>query len=152
MKRTSTEAVETKRAPSIDDRVGHQLRRAYQTASANLARRLQGSGLSVPRFTVLARLNEFGALSQNHLGRLVAMEPANIHDMVRAMAAQGLLEIRRDPDDGRRRLVALSGTGKALIDKVQPLSEEANEATLAPLSASERKTLMALLRRIAANE
>lgn len=143
MPRTSTE-----RVTSFDRRIGFALRRAYQRASANLATSLQGSGLTVPRFSVLLCLSEKGPLSQNLLGRLVAMEPGNIHGIVRALSEAGLVRTGDDPGDRRRRLVALTGAGAALLARVQVPGEAANAATLMPLSEAERGALFALLERI----
>ena len=152
MRKISTEAdtdSDSKPFPSLDERVGHLLRRAYQKASANLARRLRDSGLTVPRYAVLHRLREFGPVSQNKLGRLVAMEPGNIHDIVRSLKAKKLITTQRDPDDSRRRLVELTATGTAMIDDLIACGELATRETLAPLNADEQRTLKSLLARIA---
>ncbi len=134
--------------PSLDGRVGHLLRRAYQRASANLARRLRDSGLTVPRYAVLHRLSEFGPLSQNRLGRLVAMEPGNIHDIVRSLNAKNLISSRADPNDSRRRLVELTPQGNDLIGHLIEAGEQATRETLAPLDEDEQQILKALLLRI----
>jgi hypothetical protein len=83
MQRTSTKATSATTAPvesayRLEDQVGFLLRRAYQRASSNLVERIGPYDLTAPQFATLARLYERGALSQNLLGRLVAMEPANI--------------------------------------------------------------------------
>jgi len=66
----------------VDEQVGFLLRLAHQKANANLAARLLPLNLTPPQATVLARLLERGEVSQNLLGRLVAMESANIRDVV----------------------------------------------------------------------
>src|SRR3977135_1019768 len=86
MPKTSTRiAVAAERlqpAYRLEDQVGFLLRRAYQRASSNLIDRIGPYDLTAPQFATLARLYERGTLSQNLLGRLVAMEPANIRDVV----------------------------------------------------------------------
>lgn len=150
MPRTLTEAaLPTKDgAAPFDRRIGFALRRAYQRASTNVARSLHDSGLSVPRFSVLLCLHERGPLSQNLLGRLVAMEPGNIHGIVRALMAAGLVTTWDDPQDKRRRLVGLTVAGTERLAAVKRASEAANAATLADLSKAECDTLFALLERI----
>ena len=133
----------------MDERVGHLLRKAYQKASANLARHLRDSGLTVPRYAVLHRLREFGPISQNKLGRLVAMEPGNIHDIVRSLKAKDLIITRPDPEDSRRRLVQLTIAGTTMIDDLIACGEIATNETLAPLNTEEQQTLKELLARIA---
>ncbi len=133
----------------LDDQIGHLLRRASQQASANLAERLADHGLTTAQYVVLARLAETGAASQNQLGRLVAMEPANIHGIVGRLGERGLVATAPDPADRRRLLVSLTRRGTELVHWARPLAAEASAATLAPLAAVERETLIALLRRLA---
>lgn len=133
----------------LDDQIGHLLRRASQRASANLSNRLVDHGLTTPQYVVLARLAETGAVSQNRLGRLVAMEPANIHGIVGRLAERGVVTTVPDPADRRRLLVSLTPRGSELIDQVRPLAAEASATTTAPLTGADRDALIALLRRLA---
>lgn len=148
MRKISTDTTgDAQAGPTLDEHVGYLLRVAYQKASGNLARHLQGTGLSVPRYAVLARLLERGPLTQNRLGRLVAMEPANIHDMVRSLQAQRLVQTRPDPTDNRRRLVELTAEGADLAARATGIGDRANDEMLLGLAADERSDLVRLLRR-----
>src|SRR3984893_7468549 len=91
----------------LEDQVGFLLRRAYQRASSNLIDRIGPHDLTAAQFATLARLYERGPLSQNLLGRLVAMEPANIRDVVLRLKKRRLVLTRRDPGDGRLIVVSL---------------------------------------------
>jgi len=140
------------RAPNgyrLDDQVGFLLRRAYQRASANLVDRIRAHDLTPPQFATLARLHECGRLSQNRLGRLVAMEPANIRDVVQRLKKRRLLKTGRDAADGRRILVSLTRDGAALIARLLPIEIACTAKTLAPLAPAERTRLYCLLRRLA---
>lgn len=147
MPKTSIEAEAVSALP-LDARVGFLLRLAYQKASGNLARQLAGEGVSVARFTALACLAERGALSQNRLGRIAGMEPANIHEMVRAMSREGLVKTRKDPADARRRLVELTRRGRALALKLMARGKVSNDQTLDVLSPAEQARLFRLLRKL----
>lgn len=154
MRRTSTESVlaiaaEGRNGYRLDDQIGHLLRRAYQAASANLSARLEPHGLTPMQFAVLARLHERAPVSQNLLGRLVAMEPANIRDVVMRLKKRGLVRAARDGGDRRLILLSLSAAGAALVDKLLPLSRDSTAATLRPLNVREGELLRDLLRRIA---
>ena len=133
----------------LDEQVGFLLRRAYQRASANLLARIGAHDLTPPQFATLARLNEEGALSQNLLGRLVAMEPANIRDVVQRLKRRRLIATEPDPADGRQLLVSLTPSGRALVRELLPIDLATTAETLAPFSAAERKILCDLLRRLA---
>jgi DNA-binding MarR family transcriptional regulator len=153
MPATSTKSVAAIRpsAPpyTLDDQVGFLLRRAYQRASSNLIERIGAYDLTAPQFATLARLYERVLLSQNLLGRLVAMEPANIRDVVRRLKKRRLVATRRDPDDARLLLVSLTPGGRALVGELLPIEIECTEKTLAALNAPERKLLYELLGRLA---
>ena len=112
MLKTSTSRTERDiGAYKLDDQVGFLLRRAYQRASANLIAEIGTFDLTPPQFATLARLCERGKVSQNLLGRLVAMEPANIRDVVVRLRKRSLVTTERDPTDGRQVLVSLTATG-----------------------------------------
>lgn len=125
------------------------LRRAYQRAGSNLVELIGAYDLTPPQFATLARLFERREVSQNLLGRLVAMEPANIRDVVQRLKKRRLVATEHDPSDGRQILVRLTDDGLSLTVELLRMEEESTSTTLAPLSPSERTVLCDLLRRIA---
>jgi DNA-binding MarR family transcriptional regulator len=133
---------------TLDDQIGHVLRRAYQAASAHLARRLRPYKLTPQQFATLARLRELGATPQNRLGEAVDMPRANIHTMVERLGERGLVETAPDPADRRRRIVTLTDDGRALLATLIALDAGSTEEALAPLNGEERETLFRLLRRL----
>jgi DNA-binding MarR family transcriptional regulator len=135
----------------LEDQVGFLLRRAYQRASSNLIDRIGPYDLTAPQFATLARLYERGPLSQNLLGRLVAMEPANIRDVVLRLKKRRLVTTRRDPDDGRLIVVGLTASGLSLVEQLLPIEIECTAKTLARLDANEKRMLYDLLGRLADN-
>ena len=153
MPRTSTKAdAQVRRGASdyrLEDQVGFLLRRAYQRASSNLVDRIGSYDLTAPQYATLARLYERGALSQNLLGRLVAMEPANIRDVVLRLKKRRLVATRRDPTDKRLILIDLTVAGVALVEQLIPIEIECTATTLAPLKADQKQLLYELLGRLA---
>ncbi len=130
----------------LDDQVGYVLRRAQQ-------RHLSLFSAAIPQVTttqwaVLARLQELGPLSQNHLGRETAMDAATIKGVVDRLARLDLVATSPDPDDRRRLTVSLTDRGRALFDATWQTALSVSDATLGPLTAAERETLMALLLRL----
>ncbi|MGF1659206.1 MAG: MarR family winged helix-turn-helix transcriptional regulator [Rubrimonas sp.] len=132
----------------LDAQVGYVLRRAHQRHTALFAARMEG-GLTPTQFAALSRLAEVGPCSQNHLGRLTAMDVATIKGVVDRLRARGLVASEPDAEDRRRSVIALTEEGRALIGPAQAAGREITEATLAPLTARERATLLRLLRCIA---
>ena len=47
--------------------------------------------LTPTQFTALLKTVELGRITQNHLGRLAAMDPATIQGVVRRLMARGLM-------------------------------------------------------------
>jgi len=135
----------------LDEQIGFLLRCAYQRATGNLLSQIGAHDLTTPQFATLARLYERGRVSQNLLGRLVAMEPANIRDVVLRLRKRRLVKIERAPDDARLTLVSLTQSGTALVEVLIPVEIKSTARTLATLEPGERKFLFELLRRIAEN-
>ncbi|KJC35631.1 hypothetical protein UP09_30860 [Bradyrhizobium sp. LTSP885] len=153
MPRTSTKsAAPARRLASsyrLEDQVGFLLRRAYQRASSNLVEQIGSYDLTAPQYATLARLYERGPLSQNLLGRLVAMEPANIRDVVLRLKKRRLVATRRDPTDKRLILIDLTAAGVALVEQLIPIEIECTAKTLAPLKAGQKELLYQLLSQLA---
>lgn len=132
----------------LEDQVGHLLRRAHQRATQIFLARFAASGLTPTQFAALVRLSEHGALSQNHLGRLTAMDPATIQGVIRWLSARRLIQRVSDADDRRRALLSLSADGRALIEGLFDAGLEVSAATLDPLSPQERRAFLDLLQRL----
>lgn len=136
---------------TVDNQVGFLLRLAHQRHNANLTRRLSPFSLTPPQAVVLVRLLERGSCSQNLLGRLVAMEPANIHDVVRRLKDRGLVQQCKDPSDGRLLLLSLTTEGLSLARDLIAVSIDSVADTMKGLNAAERATLRSLLKKIVAD-
>ncbi len=136
------------KAYRLEDQAGHLLRRAHQRATAIFLERLGGADITPTQFAALAKLADEGELSQNHLGRLTAMDPATIQGVTRRLKARGLITGRADPTDGRRTLLSLSAKGKRLMNKLFPEGFGVSAEILQPLSAAEKKQFLRFLKRL----
>jgi DNA-binding MarR family transcriptional regulator len=132
----------------VEEQVGHLLRRAHQRATAIFLERIGAPDVTPTQFAALVKLRDEGSLSQNHLGRLTAMDRATILGVIRRLSARGLIERVDDPNDRRRTMLSLSPKGRALIDRLVPNGFKVSDAILAPLDPAERKAFLALLRRL----
>lgn len=132
----------------VEAQVGHLLRRAHQRATALFLAHIGAEDITPTQFAALVKLRDEGRLSQNHLGRLTAMDRATILGVIRRLDARGLIARAPDPHDGRRTVLRLSPKGVALIRRLVPNGLKVSEAILAPLKPAERDTFLALLRRL----
>ena len=133
----------------LEDQVGHLLRRAHQRHTAIFQENIGDSQLTPLQFAALVKLSDVGEVSQNHLGRLTAMDAATMQGVIKRLVARGLIDRRPDPHDRRRLLLTLSRKGEAALSACVEQGHAITDETLGPLSATERRTLLDLLRRIA---
>ena len=132
---------------AVEKQVGHLLRRAHQRHCAIFANDI-GKSLTPVQFAALSMIDQCQSVSQNHLGRLIAMDPATIQGVVGRLSERKLVKSKADPDDRRRQLWCLTAKGRNLLSELIPAAEAISGETLAPLSAREKATFMKLLEKI----
>ena len=132
----------------LEDQVGHLLRRAHQRHTAIFQATIADQQLTPLQFAALMKLADVGEASQNHLGRLTAMDAATMQGVIKRLIARGLIARRPDPDDRRRLLLTLTGDGRVLVDLATARGHRISDETLEPLSPSARQTFLKLLRRL----
>lgn len=132
-----------------EEEVGQLLRRAHQRASSILSSAFGPGGFTPPQFAVLNKLLDVGSMSQNSLGRAVAMDAATTQGVVRRMIERDLIARTSDTSDRRRVCLSLTGKGRQAVQDALDRAAAAEHAILSPLTPRERQTLVRLLRRIA---
>ncbi len=130
----------------LDDQVGHLLRRASQRHLSIYGQAI--SELTPMQFATLAKLTEAGALSQNALGRLTAMDAATIKGVVDRLKKHGLVQTENDKTDRRRTIVSLTSGGRDLLANLIGAAQNISDETLKPLTNSEQAMFLHLLRKL----
>ncbi|RYI14853.1 MAG: MarR family transcriptional regulator [Acetobacteraceae bacterium] len=130
----------------LDDQIGYLLRRVTQRHLAIFASAIPE--VTTTQFAVLARLNEIGPVSQNHLGRATAMDAATIKGVVDRLAKLGMVATTPDPADRRRLTVSLTDAGQALFRDRTRTALAVSEETVSPLTPDEALLLKGLLLRL----
>lgn len=136
----------------LDVHPAHVVRRAHQRATLCFQQVMAGEDLSPTQFAALATILKYGEVSQNHLGRMTAMDPSTISLVVRKLLKQGL--IKRNPSETDQRLSIITLTDEGIrytLDRLER-SVEVGRRLLSPLSATEQITLLRLLQRISLDE
>ena len=131
----------------LDEQIGFVLRQVWQRHATIFAREI-GINLTPTQWAALVKLRDIGPCSQNFLGRLTAMDGATIKGVVDRLTKRRLTETTPDPEDSRRRLVALTAAGERLLGEHVVAAAEITEMTLAPLPAADRSTLLRLLKKL----
>lgn len=132
----------------VEQQIGHLIRRAHQRASAIFQETLDDPTMTPMQFAALLRLTKDGAMSQNHLGRLTAMDPATIQGVIRRLEERGLVSRAADRTDRRRTILTATEEGLTLAQHLIPSAQAVSTKTLAPLSPDERQVLVKLLERL----
>lgn len=127
----------------LDDQIGYLLRRVTQRHLAIFSERLPQ--ITTTQWAVLARLDELGPLSQNHLGRMTALDAATTKGVVDRLVRRGLVETAADPNDRRRLTVSMTEAGQQLYRDGVAIALRVSAETLGPLSQTERAQLLSLL-------
>ncbi len=133
----------------LERQVGHLLRRAHQRHASIFQELITDDQITPLQFAALVKLRDVGELSQNHLGRLTAMDAATMQGVIKRLTARNLILRRPDPDDRRRLILSLSAEGRTLIGSAVTAGRNITRRTLSPLSASEQRVFMDYLARLA---
>ena len=131
----------------LDEQVGYLLRLASQRHALIFQEHIT-QNLTPTQFSTLIRISEHGEVSQNHLGRLAAMDTATVKGVVDRLRQKGLLETLPDANDKRRSIVSLTQKGAEMITTLRADGAAISDATLSPLKPSEQKRLLDLLKKM----
>jgi len=88
-------------------------------------------------------------LSQQELGRRLAILPSQLVALLDELEERGLIERRQDPADRRTYALHLTAAGRNITEEIGRIAREHDDAICAALHSNERQQLHALLSRIA---
>jgi len=131
----------------LDQQVGFLMRVAMQRHTSIFMSRMI-EGLTQTQFAAMAKLHEVGPCSQNHLGRLIYLDAATIKGVVDRLSVREFVTALNDPNDRRRRAVALTERGREVTEAAMKVAAEITAATLTPLTADEQRLVTRLLKKL----
>jgi MarR family transcriptional regulator, lower aerobic nicotinate degradation pathway regulator len=137
---------------SLRHHPAHLLRRAHQRATATFQAVMGADDLTPTQFGALATILKHGELSQNHLGRITAMDPSTISLVVRALSKRDLILRRPSATDQRMSMITLTDKGVRYTLERLDSSMEVARRLLEPLSVVEQVTFLDLIRKISSDE
>lgn len=127
----------------LEDQIGFKLRLAYQ-------KHAEIFGLTLPditptQFAVLWKLHDQGSLSQNELGRQVAMDAATVKGVIDRLKKRDLVQTSPSTTDLRRLDVSLTPAGAAQIATAIGAARNISKLTTRRLTRREEQQLLQLL-------
>ncbi len=136
--------------PVVGRSTGVVLYKVAQFVGEHLDAALAPWGMKTRHFSVLGALSFVPSSSQQALAEKLRIDPATIVGVVDDLERRGLMERRRNARDRRHYDLTLTNSGRALLGEVSVALDAMENAVFAPLTATERVQLHALLTRLLA--
>ncbi|WP_280726634.1 MarR family winged helix-turn-helix transcriptional regulator [Kitasatospora sp. MAA4] len=108
-----------------------------------------GAELTAPQFAVLLTLALEPGADQRTVGERASLDKATMAEMVARLVRRGLVLRRRDPADGRRKLLALSQNGAQAVREATGGVVRVQRTLFEPLAPEEQLELVRVLAKIA---
>ena len=112
--------------------IGARLRRLSESIDEDAGRIYVELGIDFQQrwVGILEQLHERGAQPVGELAASLGIRHSSVSQTRRSLEEAGLVESQVDPQDGRSRLLRLSGSGKELVRRLQPLWKILNATSL----------------------
>jgi DNA-binding MarR family transcriptional regulator len=136
------------RTKTLMSRPGFLIRRLYQIHVSIFAEECAAEAVTPVQHSVLATLDQSGAIDQATLSRAVALDRTSVADIVTRLERRRLLKRYASPDDRRMTLSELTNQGRALLNRLEAASARAHERTISALPEEERALFLQTLCRL----
>ncbi len=127
-----------------------QMMRTFSRMHRRIEIALDLHGLTLAQFDVLVALRGAEGLRQQDLARHLLVTKGNVCLVLDRMQANGWVERRPDPDDGRAHRLYLTPQGKALVTQAIPTQRALVQQATEQFLPSEQQLLLRLLERFEA--
>jgi len=128
--------------------IGYNMKRAYHEIQAELTQAFKQIGLKIGSFAVLCAILEYPGLKQSALAENLAIEQANLVQMLDDLEKKGLVKRERASGDRRAYALFITEKGKKLCLQAQQICSDLEADFLQDCSAQEIDSLITLLQKI----
>ena len=135
--------IEPKADAALVELPGYLLRRAASVMMAEFAARLAPLDLRISELTVLFVAGSGEDLTSSEIGQTADIKRANMPKLLDRLEQQGL--IRREPLDGRRIAIIVTGKGQARLSEARKLIEQFEADLLETVPSKHRAHLVPAL-------
>lgn len=123
-------------------------RRALQIGLAHFNACVAPMTITLRQFSALVILHLHPGLSQVEFARVFGLDPSTCAIVLKKLAARGLLQAVRSPEDRRKTLYATTEEGRDQAASIQPEADRSETLTLASLKSGEFDLLLPMLQAI----
>src|SRR5499433_2279984 len=113
-------------------------------AAGQFGERLKSLRLLRPHAGILRLIGLSPGLSQQELGRRLAILPSQLVALLDELEERGLIERRQDPADRRTYALHLTASGRNITEQIGRIAREHDDAVCAALNTEERQQLHGL--------
>jgi DNA-binding MarR family transcriptional regulator len=132
----------------LESLVGYNSRRAALFVIEVFMQRMAVYDLRVVDFSVLSLITHNPGITSRQLCNTLGILAPNLVGMVNAMEKRGLIARVPHPHDGRAMGLHLTDAGKKVMQNAEQTATQLEVETTAHLTATERATLMRLLKKV----
>lgn len=136
------------RTKTLMSRPGFLIRRLYQIHVSIFVEECAAETITPVQYSVLASLDQSGAIDQANLSRAVALDRTSVADIVTRLERRKLLKRRVSPHDRRMMLSELTNQGRALLKRLKAAAARAHERTISALPEQEKIFFLEALTRL----
>jgi DNA-binding MarR family transcriptional regulator len=117
------------------------------------AESLPNAGWTISQLSMLARIIDLGPITASGLAQVEHVRPQSVAEIVATLRAEGLVDSRPDPSDGRKTLLTATETGLELRRQIarakQSWMAEAIDVEIGPEERDTLRAAIGLLNRLA---
>ncbi len=132
----------------LKEHAGFWLRFVSNHVSHAFARKLLDSGVTVAEWVVLREMYGREEMSSSDIAERIGMTRGAISKLVDRLVGKALVTRQDRRDDRRFQDIALTPAGQRLVPSLAALADKNDEEFFHPLSAEERETLIATLKKL----
>jgi len=136
------------KSKSLDPRTlpGHLARRVQQLAVALFVQEVGDLGLTPVQYSALQTIANQPGIDQKTLAATIGYDTSTIAGVIDRLEARGLVARQVSPADRRAKLLTPTEEGSQALSAVVPPMLRAQDRLLDPLTATERKEFMRMMR------
>jgi len=136
------------RTKTLMSRPGFLIRRLYQIHVSIFVEECAAETITPVQYSILASLDQSGAIDQATLSRAVALDRTSVADIVTRLERRTLLKRSVSPADRRMVLSELTNQGRALLKRLKAAAARAHERTISSLPEEEKVFFLEALNRL----